>query len=193
MLRLVADGQSSDSREPVVSSDETSPDAIRAHRSASRSQCACNAASVSRRNRCNEFMAAAILERDTTSGIGGCLMRGREPLPLTITPADALVLKEVARSGSLPWYQVRSARIVLAIAAGERRQTVAAHMQCDETTVWRTCRRYERSSLQGLLADRRKGHSGRHERISPPPAGTGRRTGLLGAGRQGPAHHPLVP
>ncbi|HMB05268.1 MAG TPA: hypothetical protein VKP69_16210 [Isosphaeraceae bacterium] len=66
-------------------------------------------------------------------------------------------------------------------------------MQCDEATVWRTCRRYERSGLQGLRADGRKGHSGRHERISPPPAGADRRPGLSGVGCQGPAHHPLVP
>ncbi len=120
-------------------------------------------------------------------------MRGRKPRPLTITPADTPVLREVAQSGSLPWYQVRRARIVLAIAAGEPRQTVAAHMQCDEATVWRTCRRYERSGLQGLLADGREGHSGRHGRISPPPAGAGRRPSLPGAGRPGSVHHPPVP
>src|SRR5512135_3479869 len=147
--------------------------------------------SVPAQKRCNEFVAPAMLELDPTSGIEDRRMRGRKPLPLTIDPADDPLLGEIARCGSLPWYQVRNARIVLAIAAGERRQTVAAQMQCDEATVWRTCRRYEQAGLAALLADHRKGNSGRSERISPPPADTDRRTGLPGASRQGPAHHPL--
>jgi DNA-binding CsgD family transcriptional regulator len=133
-----------------------------------------------------------MLEVNSTSCIRGCLMRGRKPHPLTITPADEPLLTEIARSGSLPWHQVRSARIVLAIASGQRRQTVAEQMQCDEATVWRTCQRYARSGLRELLADHRKGHSGRHGRISPPPEGADRRTGLSGARGQGPAHHALV-
>jgi hypothetical protein len=117
-------------------------------------------------------------------------MRGRKPRPLSIAPADLPVLRQVARSESLPWYQVRRARIVLANARGAHNSTVAFQMQCDESTVWRTCRRYEREGLTGLLAPPIR--SGRPDRISPPPAGAGRPTGLLGAGGQGPAHHPLV-
>jgi hypothetical protein len=119
-------------------------------------------------------------------------MRGRKPNSLTLSPGDDLVLREVARSDSAPWYQVRRARIVLAIAAGERRHVVAEHMQCDEATVWRTCHRYEESGLAGLLTDHRKGRSGRSDRISPPPEGSDRRVGLSGTGRQGAAHHSLV-
>src|SRR5512135_1949177 len=148
--------------------------------------------SVPAQKRCNEFVAPPMLELDPTSGIEDRRMRGRKPLPLTIDPADDPLLGEIARCGSLPWYQVRNARIVLAIAAAERRQTVAAQMQCDEATIWRICRRYERSGLQGLLADGRQAHSGRHGRISPPAAGADRRTGLPGAGGQGLAHHSLV-
>ena len=119
-------------------------------------------------------------------------MRGRKPDPPSLFPGDESVLRGIARSDSLPWYKVRHSRIVLAIAAGERRHVVAAHMQCDEATVWRTCRRYGESGLAGLLADDRKARSGRHERISPPPAGANRGTGLPGTRRQGTAHHPLV-
>lgn len=117
-------------------------------------------------------------------------MRGRKPRPVSIATADLSVLQQVARSDSLPWYQVRRARIVLANARGVHNSTVAFQMQCDEATVWRTCRRYERVGLTGLLAPPLR--SGRPDRISPPPAGSGRPTRLPGAGGQGPANHPLV-
>jgi Winged helix-turn helix len=117
-------------------------------------------------------------------------MRGRKPHPLSIDPADLAILQQIARSDSLSWYQVRRARIVLANAQGVHNTTVASQVQCNEATVWRTCRRYERGGLTELLApSARPGSPGR---ISPPPAGTDRPARLPGAGGQGPAHHPLV-
>ena len=117
-------------------------------------------------------------------------MRGRKPRLLSIDPADLPPLRLVARSESLPWFQVRRARIVLANAQGERSSTIAFQMQCDEATVWRTCRRYENDGLTGLMATPRR--SGSPGRLSPPPAGPDRPTGLPGARGQGPSHHPLV-
>ena len=117
-------------------------------------------------------------------------MRGRKPRSLSIPPADLPSLQHIARSDSSPWSQVRRARIVLANARGVRSGTIAFQMQCHESTVWRTCRCYERHGLAGFLAP--PDRSGRPERISPPPAGAGRRLGLPGAGGSGPAHHPLV-
>jgi hypothetical protein len=117
-------------------------------------------------------------------------MRGRRPRRLSIAPADLPLLLQIARSESLPWYQVRRARIVLANAQGVHNSTVAFQMQCDEATVWRTCRRYRQGGLTELLAPPiRPGSPGR---ISPPPAGTDRPTRLPGTDRQGLAHHPLV-
>jgi hypothetical protein len=83
-------------------------------------------------------------------------MRGRKPRQLTIAVADSAVLRLIAKGDGVPWYQVQRARIVLAIAAGERTQEVAKEMNCDEATVWRTCRRYEQAGLSGLLADGRR-------------------------------------
>jgi hypothetical protein len=79
-------------------------------------------------------------------------MRGRRPLPLSLSPGDRSILQEVARSRSLPFYQVQHARVVLAIAEGQRVQEVAAGMRCDTSTVWRLCRRYWTCSevLQGI-------------------------------------------
>jgi hypothetical protein len=51
----------------------------------------------------------------TPNSIGGCLMRGRRPEKLTLARRDADALHTVARSDSLPWFQVRRAKIVLAI------------------------------------------------------------------------------
>src|SRR3954468_517037 len=117
-------------------------------------------------------------------------MRGRKPAPLSIDTPDRTILQQVARCETLPWYQVRRARTVLAIAAGQRTAAVSSRLECDAGTVWRTCRRYKEAGVRGLLEEPPR--PGRPTRISPPPACTARRTGLPGARRQGPAHHALV-
>lgn len=94
-------------------------------------------------------------------------MRGRRPEKLTIARRDAAALHSVAHSDSLPWLQVRRAKIVLAIAAGERRCSLAARLECDEATVWRTCERYRQDGWASLFADGRQGHSGRLVQIAP--------------------------
>jgi DDE superfamily endonuclease/Homeodomain-like domain len=94
-------------------------------------------------------------------------MRGRRPDELTICGPDQPELVRIAHSDSLPWFQVRRARIVLGIAAGRRREILASELACDESTIWRTCQRYERLGLRGLLVDQRRGHSGRDLQITP--------------------------
>jgi hypothetical protein len=83
-------------------------------------------------------------------------MRGRKPRRLTIAPADEPVLRWIAEGHDLPAYQIQRARVVLAIAGGERTGNVAKLNGCDEATVWRACRRYEEAGLSGLLADGRR-------------------------------------
>src|SRR5262245_33090845 len=78
-------------------------------------------------------------------------MRGRKPSPLLIDTHDRAILQEVARSETLPWYRVRRARTVLAIAAGQRTAAVASRLECDAGTVWRTCQRYKDTGVRGLL------------------------------------------
>src|SRR5438552_12894882 len=119
-------------------------------------------------------------------------MRGRKPCTLTIAAKDKPILEQVARSDSLPWYQVRRARIVLALAAGERIRIIAWQMQCDAATVWRTAQRYFHSGLAGLLDNPWQGQCGRPTRISPPAARADHRISLPGADRQRAAHHALV-
>jgi hypothetical protein len=93
-------------------------------------------------------------------------MRGRKPRRFLLAAHDKLILEQIARSRTLPWFQVQRARVVLAIAEGARVQTVAFQMQCDPSTVWRLCRRYEEAGLEGVLAEvPRAGHP---IEISPP-------------------------
>jgi transposase len=94
-------------------------------------------------------------------------MRGRRPELLTIRSPDISELERIAHSDTLPWYRVRRARIVLGIAAGQRREILAAQLECDESTIWRACQQYQRLGLVGLLADQRQGHSGRDLQITP--------------------------
>src|SRR5438132_13849489 len=93
-------------------------------------------------------------------------MRGRKPRGLTLAAADLPVLRQVARAQSLPWFQVRRARAVLALAGGQRVEAVASRLECDRATVWRTRRLYERRGLAGLMAP--PDRPGRPERLSPP-------------------------
>src|SRR5579883_1817750 len=116
-------------------------------------------------------------------------MRGRRPRPLTISEADLPILEAVARSRRLSWFQVQHARIVLAVAGGERVHQVASRLECDRATVWRICRRYEQGGLSKLLLD--DSRLGRPQEISPPPARPDRRTGLPGTRRRGAAYHAL--
>ena len=116
-------------------------------------------------------------------------MRGRKPRPIEIAPDDLPLLQQIACSQTRPWYQVRRARILLGISHGARTEHLAFLTQCDESTVRRTCRRYERLGLSGVLDSPTR--SGRPIVISPPATCPDRRTGLLGARGQGPAHYPL--
>src|SRR5215204_6830769 len=99
--------------------------------------------------------------------MASCLMRGRRPEILTIPGRDWDALRAVAHSGTLPWFQVQRAKIVLALAAGERQCSVAVRLECDVATVWRACERYRQGGLASLFADGRQGNSGRLEQVSP--------------------------
>ena len=116
-------------------------------------------------------------------------MRGRKPCHVSIASSDISTLQQVARSRMLPWFQVQRARVILAVAEGERIQTVALQTQCDPSTVWRICRRYDQGGIERLLSEAPR--EGRSQQISPSTKSTSRSTRLLGAYCQGPAYHPL--
>ena len=118
-------------------------------------------------------------------------MRGRRPRPLEIAPHDVPILQQIARSRSLPWYQVQRAQVLLAVAAGEPIRTLAIlpkrirRLSGGSAVAMRTracpiswCRNHPNGP----------GATGRHSR---PATCTDRSIGLPGASRQGLAHHPL--
>lgn len=74
-------------------------------------------------------------------------MRGRKPRQLTVNPDDIPRLRRIARNIELPWSHVRLARVVLAIAAGDRIQNIAARIECDPATVWRIAREFEQLGM----------------------------------------------
>lgn len=108
-------------------------------------------------------------------------MRGRNPQRLRLSEDEVANLQRIARSQTLPWYQVRRARTVLGIAAGERVQTLAEQMHCAPRTIRRTCQHYQCQGLEGLLArPKRPGHP---FEISPPAACANRSAGVSGTDR----------
>src|SRR5262249_26008405 len=98
---------------------------------------------------------------------GGAHVRGRKPEALRILSADIAELERTAHSDTSPWCQVLRPRIVLGISAGQRREGLAAQLECDESTIWRACQRYRHLGLAGLLADHRFSRSGRPPEITP--------------------------
>ncbi len=104
--------------------------------------------------------------------------------------ASKPLLQQLARSQTRPWYQVQQARIVLAIAAGERIQSVASQLQCDPSTIWRVCRRYEQAGMAAVVE--RTQRAGCPLRISPSATGANCAAGLSRAGGERVAYHPLV-
>jgi hypothetical protein len=74
-------------------------------------------------------------------------------LPLRLTDEDVVVLRRIARNGALSWNQVRRARIVLAVAAGEFVASIAARLECAPETVRRAWRTFTATGVRGLLDD----------------------------------------
>jgi transposase len=99
--------------------------------------------------------------------LGFSIMRGRRPCPLTIARADMDRLVKTAHSDSLPWYQVRRAKIILALGRGIHKCTIGEQLGCDVSTVWRTGECYRQHGLDDLLTDHRVGRSGRLQQITP--------------------------
>src|SRR5436305_3807336 len=66
-------------------------------------------------------------------------MAGPQPLTVTISPPQQIVLEALLRQRSCPQALARRARIVLGAAAGQRNEPLARHLGCTPKTVrkWR--------------------------------------------------------
>jgi hypothetical protein len=108
-------------------------------------------------------------------------MKGRKPHQVIVNAHDRGVLEEIAHSRTLSWFQVQRARTLLGMADGQSVQSIALRMQCDPSTVWRICCRYENEGLEGVLVEApRTGHPAA---ISPCGPRTDRAACVFGANR----------
>ena len=66
-------------------------------------------------------------------------MAGPLPVPITVSPPQRAVLERLLRQQSAPQALVRRVKIILAAAAGQRNELLAAQLGCSPTTVglWR--------------------------------------------------------
>ena len=62
-------------------------------------------------------------------------MAGPQPLAITVTPPQQVVLEGLLRQHSCPQALVLRARIVLAAASGQRNEPMARHLGCTPKTV----------------------------------------------------------
>ncbi len=92
-------------------------------------------------------------------------MRGRKPRQLNVNPDDIPRLRRIARNAERPWASVRMARVVLAIADGERVQDVAERIQCDPATVWRIARAFEQRGMKGFGPMRERRRTSRPQQL----------------------------
>ena len=67
-------------------------------------------------------------------------MPGPQPVPITVSPRQRAVLERLLRQPSCPQACVRRITIILAAAAGERNDPLAARLGCTPNTIrrWRT-------------------------------------------------------
>ena len=82
-------------------------------------------------------------------------MAGPQPLSITLSPPQQLVLEHLLRQQSCPQALVRRVKIVLAAATGQRNEPIAQHLACSPTTVrlWRARWAAAESQLAAAEAD----------------------------------------
>lgn len=105
-------------------------------------------------------------------------MRGRKPREVVLCPEDIPVLESLVRKGKTEQRVAKRAGILLSLAAGERTDPIAEHVDRNKATVWRVARRYEERGLQAIYDAPRPGHP---RQIPPLGARPDRESGLLKA------------
>lgn len=106
-------------------------------------------------------------------------MRGPRPPVLVLATEHIEILQQNLRTGKVEQRLARRSRILLLRAEGLGRTEVAQRVGCGRNTTWRIEQRYRTAGLDALY-DRPR--PGRPATVSPPAAGTVRRTGLPKAG-----------
>lgn len=106
------------------------------------------------------YVLASDLGR-SVSGIllprGGTVMPRHSPYQIELTDEERAVLERLARSYTLPYWQVMRAQMVLMAAEGTRNDQIAARLRCGRDVVSRWRKRFFEQRLAGLEDRPRRG------------------------------------
>ncbi len=95
-------------------------------------------------------------------------MPRHSPYQIKLTDEEGAVLEHIARSYTLPYWQVMRAQMVLMAAAGMRNDQIAAHVHCRREVVSQWRKRFFEQRLTGLEDRPRRGRP-----PAFPPSGPG--------------------
>ncbi len=84
-------------------------------------------------------------------------MPRHSPYQIKLTDEERAVLEHIARSYTLPYWQVARAQMVLMAAAGKRNDQIAAHVHCRREVVSQWRKRFFEQRLAGLEDRPRRG------------------------------------
>ncbi len=94
-------------------------------------------------------------------------MPRRSPYRIDLSDEEGAVLESLARSYTLPYWQVTRAQMVLLAAQGLRNDQIAAHLNCRREVVSQWRKRFFEQRLAGLQDRPRRGRP-----PTFPPSGT---------------------
>ena len=84
-------------------------------------------------------------------------MSRRSPYPIQLSGEERAALESLARSYTLPYWQVVRAQMVLLAAAGLRNDQIAARLNCRREVVSQWRKRFFERRLEGLENRPRRG------------------------------------
>jgi len=95
-------------------------------------------------------------------------MPRHSPYRIVLADHEREALEHVARSYTLPYWQVTRAQMVLMAAEGMRNDQIAAQLRCGRDVVWQWRKRFFEQRLAGLEDRPRRGRP-----PTFPPSGAG--------------------
>jgi hypothetical protein len=96
------------------------------------------------------------------------MMTRHSPYRIKLTDEERAVLERLARSYTLPYWQVTRAQMVLMAAEGMRNDQIAAQLRCGREVVSQWRKRFFEQRLAGLEDQPRRGRP-----PTFPPSGAG--------------------
>lgn len=97
----------------------------------------------------------------------GTIVPRKSPFIITLTEAEALLLRQRARKYTLPHFQVVRAQMILLAAEGLNNDQIAARLNTRREVVWQWRKRFFYERLSGLQERPRPGRP----RAFPPRSG----------------------